>query len=85
MSFDEVTIVGRLRAMSPMTEFWADQRIMKEAADTIEALQAALEWYGENARLCRLIHDEGDKGRNALADDGGKRARAALTQAGEKP
>ncbi len=37
-----------------------------------------LEWYGEQARLCRLIHSEGDKGRNALADDGGKRARALL-------
>lgn len=36
----------------------------------------ALEWYGEQARLARLIHSEGDAGRNALADDGGKRARA---------
>lgn len=39
---------------------------------------AALQWYAENARLCRIIHMEGDKGRYALAEDGGKRARAAL-------
>ena len=39
----------------------------------------ALEWYGEQARLARLIHSEGDAGRRALTDDGGKRARAALT------
>ena len=42
-------------------------------------LRAELEWYGEQARLARLIHSEGDKGRHALADDGGKRARAAIT------
>lgn len=44
-----------------------------------EAMVAALEWYAEQARLCRLIHSEGDAGRHALADDGGKRARAALS------
>lgn len=43
-------------------------------------LREALEWYGEQSRLCRLIHREGDAGRNALAKDGGKRARAALAQ-----
>jgi hypothetical protein len=42
-----------------------------------EKLAAALNWYGENARLCRLIHSEGDAGRHALADDGGRRAAAA--------
>lgn len=47
--------------------------------DRVEALEAALEWYGEQARLCRLIHNEGDAGRNALSADGGKRARAALS------
>jgi hypothetical protein len=45
-------------------------------------LREALEWYGEQARLARLIHSEGDAGRHALADDGGKRARAALSQEG---
>lgn len=44
-------------------------------------LREALEWYGENARLCRLIHSEGDTGRNALAKDGGNRAREALKAA----
>jgi hypothetical protein len=43
-----------------------------------EKLRAALEWYGEQARLARLIHSEGDAGRYALAADGGKRARVAL-------
>lgn len=47
-----------------------------------ERLRAALEWYGEQARLARLIHSEGDAGRHALANDGGLIARAAL---GEKP
>ena len=41
-------------------------------------LMGAVEWYGEQARLARLIHREGDAGRNALAADGGTRARAAL-------
>ena len=48
----------------------------------VRELEGALGWYGEQARLARLIHSEGDKGRHALADDGGKRARAVLT--GEK-
>lgn len=56
-------------------------------APEAEKLRVALEWYGEQARLARLIHSEGDKGRQALADDGGKRARqalAALQQEGAK-
>lgn len=47
-----------------------------------EGVREALEWYGEQARLCRLIHTGGDAGRAALADDGGKRARAAVAQQG---
>ena len=43
-------------------------------------LEAALAWYGEQARLCRLIHSEGDSGRHALAADGGQRAKAVLTK-----
>lgn len=46
---------------------------------TENLLRDQLEWYGEQARLARLIHSEGDKGRNALAEDGGKRARSALS------
>lgn len=44
-------------------------------------LYAVLEWYAENARLARLIHSEGDKGRQALADDGGKKAFDILKKA----
>ena len=47
-------------------------------AGEVERLREALVWYGEQARLARLIHSEGDAGRYALADDGGKRARQAL-------
>jgi len=43
------------------------------------ALREALAWYGEQARLARLIHSEGDAGRHALANDGGKRAHTALS------
>jgi hypothetical protein len=46
----------------------------------VKELKAALEWYGEQARLARLIHSEGDSGRHALADDGGKRARAIINR-----
>ena len=46
--------------------------------DRIKALEDALEWYAEQARLCRLIHSEGDAGRQSLSDDGGSRARPAL-------
>jgi hypothetical protein len=46
----------------------------------VERMRDALEWYGEQARLARLIHSEGDAGRHALAEDGGKRARAILAE-----
>jgi len=50
----------------------------------LEALNAAmlavLQWYGENARLARLIHSEGDEGRALLAADGGKKAFAFLVK-----
>ena len=46
----------------------------------VAALREAVEWYGEQARLARLIHSEGDAGRSALAADGGKRALAALSK-----
>lgn len=47
--------------------------------ERVRVLEAELGWYGEQARLARLIHSEGDEGRWALAEDGGKRARATLT------
>lgn len=43
-----------------------------------KALRAVLQWYEKQASLCRLIHSEGDAGRNALSADGGFRARAIL-------
>jgi hypothetical protein len=50
------------------------QRIVAER----DRLREELAWYGEQARMCRLISSEGDPGRHALQADGGKRARAAL-------
>ena len=44
----------------------------------IERLREALAWYGEQARLCRLVHSAGDLGRRSLDADGGVRARDAL-------
>ncbi len=48
------------------------------AQEREQRMREALEWYGEQARLCRIVHKEGDAGRHALNNDGGKRARAAL-------
>lgn len=48
----------------------------------VARLRAQLEWYGEQARLARLITSEGDKGRNAISADGGARARATLASTG---
>lgn len=49
-------------------------------AEAVPELVAALAWYREQARLCRLVHSEGDAGRNALAADGGKRASDVLAK-----
>lgn len=49
-------------------------------APDVGAILAVLWWYGEQARLARLIHSEGDAGRNALQADGGAKARAILAQ-----
>ena len=72
--YDEVcSIIDATRALShPLTQ-------------GSEAMREALEWYGEQARLARLIHSEGDAGRHALAEDGGKRARAALLPQSAEP
>jgi len=58
----------------------AKDAIIASLTDRVARLEAALQWYGEQARLCRLIHNEGDKGRHALSNDGGKRARSALEE-----
>lgn len=57
-------------------EYWKAEHLAGN--NEIVRLREALEWYGEQARLARLIHSEGDSGRHALASDGGRRARAAL-------
>lgn len=51
---------------------------LADAHVEIKRLREALAWYGECARLARLITSEGDAGRNALADDGGKKAQNVL-------
>lgn len=51
---------------------------MPNAKDGIARLIQVLKWYGEQSRLARLIHSEGDKGRHALANDGGNNAKDAV-------
>lgn len=53
---------------------------IKRLEDRAAKMEAALAWYGEQARLCRLIHSGGDAGRHAIVADGGQRARDALTK-----
>jgi hypothetical protein len=59
----------------------ANAALIAAAPDLLEAL----EWYGEQARLARLIHSEGDAGRQALASDGGRRAQAIIAKATGAP
>ena len=54
------------------------EAIQAAFAEREARLVGALEWYGEQARLARLIHDEGDAGRHALSRDGGKLATDTL-------
>ncbi|WP_189423599.1 hypothetical protein [Devosia pacifica] len=68
--------IARLRdclSRRPSTDAEAENKRLREA----------LEWYGEQTRLARLNHSEGDAGRHALAADGGKIARQALAEQGE--
>ncbi len=66
---------------------WNGARPIIKAFDALRArirkLERALQWYGEQARLARLIHSEGDAGRHALANDGGTKALNALRAARE--
>ena len=75
--YDEVK---RLRLRAAHAEHTTDAAIseVRRLEAERDALRAALEWYGEQARLARLVHSGGDAGRHALANDGGNRARAAL-------
>ena len=54
--------------------------LVVQSSPDVAALVDALGWYAEQSRLCRLIHSEGDAGRNALQADGGEKARAALAR-----
>lgn len=69
-------------AASKVRESERDQQaaLIASQARRIEELEADLAWYGEQARLARLIHSGGDAGRHALAADGGSRARAILNR-----
>lgn len=60
---------------------WGMEHGSRTAA-RLALLTEALEWYGERARLARLIHSGGDPARFELSDDGGKRARRALSEEG---
>lgn len=50
----------------------------REREPLIDTALEELEWYGEQVRLCRYIHQEGDKGRQALVNDQGERSKEAL-------
>ena len=85
----DLTTKSAMINMGEKIAWGSETALMDQAAAALIAQDAelkryreALEWYGEQARLSRLIHSGGDTGRHALQEDGGKRARAAL---GEKP
>lgn len=63
----------------PARRLWNTRRAPHPIANAGEAMREALAWYGEQARLARLIHSEGDAGRHALQEDGGKKADAILS------
>lgn len=79
------TMYGILRGagvLDPETDELATAALIASQAARIRELEEVVEWYGEQARLARLIHSGGDPGRHALADDGGKRARSLLSRKG---
>jgi hypothetical protein len=64
----------------PVPQSWVLWLMGLHSADQarIAQLEGVVKWYGEQARLARLIHSEGDEGRHAIHMDGGSRSRAAL-------
>lgn len=87
----EINILRRGRneahaAVSTLDSERQANEILTDELDEIKAQLAEarelLRWYGKQARLCRLIHSEGDAGRAALSEDGGKNARAFLSRTG---
>jgi hypothetical protein len=55
----------------------ANASLIAAAPDLLEAL----EWYAEKVTNCRKLTREGDKARDDLDYDGGRRARIALEKA----
>jgi hypothetical protein len=77
-AIDRVKLVAseQVKGLSEaLTELESERDALRAQVAT---LREALGWYGENARLCRLIHSGGDIGRKALDEDGGEKARGAL-------
>ena len=71
-------IIDAIRALATPDQIAA---LAAERAKLDKAVEV-LRWYADQTRLCRLIHSEGDAGRNALAADGGTKARAVLAEIG---
>jgi deoxyhypusine synthase len=76
-----------LYAETKDTIFLSDADLIDEKAQRIldliterDRLREALEWYEKTVGDCNRDGKEGDNARNALAQDVGKRARAALAQ-----
>ena len=61
-----------------MLDDWRDRD--ERQRNRIAELEDVVRWYGEQARLCRLIHSEGTAGRVALSADGGERAASVLSK-----
>jgi len=77
-------LAGSIEDAKLLREYVALYEARATKAEAANArLREALAWYAEQTRLCRLIHSEGDTGRHALSEDGGKRARQALDQGAE--
>ena len=72
------------RLVNYADEVSSEARKLSEANTALTAkvalLTEALEWYGERAWLARFIHSGGDPARFELSDDGGNRARRALSE-----
>ena len=81
---ERAALAGWIRELAgEYVESWVADMIAEEwmiDRDRIRELESALAWYGEQARLARLIHREGDAGRWALLEDAGKRAKELLEQ-----
>jgi hypothetical protein len=69
----DVTRSGGVRLLASDIE-----ALLHYQASSVPELREALEWYGDNARISGLDHSGGTWGRNALAGDGGRKAKNVL-------